>query len=40
MTSPRKEYQKTSRKKNDIERGKGQKRITPTKYKKETKTER
>jgi len=40
MASSRKEYQKTLRKKTDIERGKGQKRKTPTKYEKAKKTER
>jgi threonine synthase len=40
MASSRKEYQKTSRKKTGIERGKGQQRKTPTKYEKEKKTER
>jgi hypothetical protein len=40
MASSRKEYQKTSRKKTDIQRGKGQKRKTPTKYEKARKTER
>jgi len=39
MASSRKEYQKTLRKKTDIERGKGQKRKTPTKYEKAKKTE-
>jgi hypothetical protein len=40
MASSRKEYQKTLRKKTDIERGKGQKRKTPRKYEKGKKTER